>query len=68
MEAKPQLDQSAQEAQIRAAIDIHWRASASGDTNTEHDIYALLTPEQRKQLEEHRHERGPRDHDGPPAG
>jgi hypothetical protein len=40
MEAKPQLDQSAQEQQIRAALDIHWRASASGDTNTEHDIYA----------------------------
>jgi periplasmic protein CpxP/Spy len=35
---------------------------------TEHDIYALLTPEQRKQLEEHRREHGPRDHDGPPAG
>jgi hypothetical protein len=40
MEAKPQLDQSAQEQQIRAALDIHWRASASGDVNTEHDIYA----------------------------
>lgn len=40
MEATPQLDQSAQEQQIRAALDIHWRASASGDTNTEHDIYA----------------------------
>jgi hypothetical protein len=40
MEAKPQLDQSAEESQIRAALDIHWRASASGDTNTEHDIYA----------------------------
>jgi protein CpxP len=35
---------------------------------TEHDIYALLTPEQRKQLEEHRRERGPRDHDNPPQG
>jgi len=33
---------------------------------TEHEIYALLTPEQRKQLEERRHERGPRDHDGAP--
>lgn len=40
MEAKPQLDQSAQEEQIRAALDIHWRASASGDVNTEHEIYA----------------------------
>jgi protein CpxP len=35
---------------------------------TEHEIFALLTPEQRKQLEEHRHEMGPRDHGGPPPG
>jgi protein CpxP len=34
--------------------------------HTEHEIYALLTPEQRKQLQEHRHERGPRDKDGSP--
>jgi periplasmic protein CpxP/Spy len=33
---------------------------------TEHEIYALLTPEQRKQLEERHHERESRDHDGPP--
>jgi len=33
---------------------------------TEHEIFALLTAEQRKQLEEHRHEMGPRDHAGPP--
>jgi periplasmic protein CpxP/Spy len=33
---------------------------------TEHEILALLTAEQRKQLEEHRHEMGPRDHGGPP--
>jgi periplasmic protein CpxP/Spy len=33
---------------------------------TEHEIFALLTAEQRKQLEEHRHEMGPRDHGGPP--
>jgi len=39
MEAKPQLEQSAQEAQIRAVLDKHWQASASGDVNTEHDIY-----------------------------
>lgn len=32
---------------------------------TEHEILALLTAEQRKQLEERRHEMGPRDHDGP---
>src|SRR5215475_318478 len=40
MEPKPQLDKSAQEAQIRAALDTHWRASASGDVETEHNIYA----------------------------
>jgi hypothetical protein len=39
MEAKPQLDQQPQEAQIRAALDKHWQASATGDTITEHDIY-----------------------------
>jgi periplasmic protein CpxP/Spy len=33
---------------------------------TEHEILALLTSEQLKQLQEHRHQRGPRDHDGPP--
>jgi protein CpxP len=33
---------------------------------TQHEIFALLTAEQRKQLEEHRHEMGPRDHGGPP--
>jgi Spy/CpxP family protein refolding chaperone len=31
---------------------------------TEHQIVALLTPEQRKQLEEHRHEMGPHDRGG----
>jgi periplasmic protein CpxP/Spy len=35
---------------------------------TEHEIYALLTPEQRKQLEERRHGRGTRDHGGSPPG
>jgi hypothetical protein len=29
-----------QEEQIREALDRHWRASASGDVNAEHDIYA----------------------------
>ena len=33
---------------------------------TEHEILALLTAEQRKQLEVHRHEMGPRGHGGPP--
>jgi ketosteroid isomerase-like protein len=26
--------------QIRAALDAHWRASAAGDAEAEHDIYA----------------------------
>jgi len=29
-----------QEEQIRAALDTHWSASAAGDAETEHDIYA----------------------------
>ena len=29
-----------QESQIRAALDKHWQASASGDVDTEHEIYA----------------------------
>ena len=40
MQPKPQLGQSPQEAQIREALNRHWNASASGDANTEHDIYA----------------------------
>ena len=28
-----------QEEQIRKELDIHWRASAAGDANAEHDIY-----------------------------
>ena len=39
MEAKPQLEQSMQEEQIRAALNKHWHASAVGDANAEHDIY-----------------------------
>jgi periplasmic protein CpxP/Spy len=31
-----------------------------------HDVYALLTPEQRAQIAEHRHGMGARHHDGPP--
>jgi ketosteroid isomerase-like protein len=30
---------SAEVEQIREALDAHWRASAAGDTNAEHDIY-----------------------------
>lgn len=28
-----------QEKQMREALDAHWRASAAGDLNAEHDIY-----------------------------
>jgi hypothetical protein len=31
---------SAEDAKNREALDAHWRASAAGDTNAEHDIYA----------------------------
>ena len=40
MEAKPQLEQPTQEEQIRAALNAHWHASAVGDADAEHDIYA----------------------------
>ena len=36
MEAKPQLEQSMQEEQIRTALNAHWHASAVGDANVEH--------------------------------
>src|SRR5580693_1682135 len=39
MEAKPQLQRSAQEHQIRAALDQHWAASDANDFETEHHIY-----------------------------
>ena len=41
MEAKLQREseQPEQEEQIRAALDKHWQASASGDVDTEHEIY-----------------------------
>jgi ketosteroid isomerase-like protein len=39
MEAKPQPSQSAQEQQIRAALDQHWAASDANDFETEHRIY-----------------------------
>src|SRR5277367_6692032 len=39
MEAKPQLEQSTQERQIRAALDQHWAASDANDFDTEHRIY-----------------------------
>jgi SnoaL-like domain len=39
MEPKPQLEQSPQEKQIRAALDQHWAASDANDFETEHRIY-----------------------------
>ena len=39
MNAESRLEQSMQEEQIRAALDAHWHASATGDLNAEHDIY-----------------------------
>ena len=39
MEAKAQLEQSAQEQQIRAALDQHWAASDGNDFEAEHRIY-----------------------------
>jgi hypothetical protein len=40
METEEHSEQSMQEEQIREALDAHWRASATGDVNAEHDIYA----------------------------
>jgi hypothetical protein len=39
MKAKPHLEQSMREEEIREALNKHWRASAAGDANAEHDIY-----------------------------
>ena len=39
VEAKPQLEQSTQEKQIRSALDQHWAASDANDFETEHLIY-----------------------------
>jgi hypothetical protein len=39
MSATPQPQQSAQEQQIRAALDQHWAASDANDFETEHLIY-----------------------------
>jgi hypothetical protein len=40
MNDRPQITQTSQEEQIRQALVAHWLASAVGDTNSEHDIYA----------------------------
>ena len=39
MKAKPKLEHSMQEEQIRAVLNAHWHASAVGDANAEHDIF-----------------------------
>jgi hypothetical protein len=39
METEPYPEQSVQEATLREALDSHWRASAAGDADAEHDIY-----------------------------
>jgi hypothetical protein len=39
VEAKPQLEQTPRDQQIRAALDEHWKASDANDFETEHRIY-----------------------------
>ncbi|HEY0342596.1 MAG TPA: nuclear transport factor 2 family protein [Steroidobacteraceae bacterium] len=39
MNANPHTGESTPEKAIRAALEAHWSASASGDANAEHDIY-----------------------------
>lgn len=39
MKSEDSSEQTTQEEQIRAALDAHWRASAEGDADAEHDIY-----------------------------
>ena len=39
MNAKPQLSQTTQEEQIRAALEQHWAGSDANDFETEHRIY-----------------------------
>jgi ketosteroid isomerase-like protein len=40
MHPTPQGEHSTQEDQIREVLNKHWQASAAGDLNAEHDIYA----------------------------
>ncbi len=39
MKTSQHPESSIQEDDIRAALNAHWQASASGDLNAEHDIY-----------------------------
>jgi Spy/CpxP family protein refolding chaperone len=70
-EALRDLSESSQydESRLKGLADTAAKADSQLmvlHARTEHQILALLTPEQLKQLQEHRRERGPRDHDGPP--
>jgi periplasmic protein CpxP/Spy len=70
-EALRDLNQSSQydESRVKGLADTAAKADSQLivlRARTEHEILALLTPEQLKQLREQRHEHGPRDHDGPP--
>jgi hypothetical protein len=38
-QSKPHPEQSMQDKLIPEILDAHWQASATGDLNTEHDIY-----------------------------
>lgn len=40
MSGIPELEQSQYEQEIREALTRHWHASASGDADAEHEIYA----------------------------
>ena len=40
MKTEDTPEQTVPEEQIREALKMHWQASAAGDANAEHDIYA----------------------------
>ena len=40
MKTEHTTEQTVPEEQIREALKMHWQASAAGDANAEHDIYA----------------------------
>ena len=70
-EALRDLNESTQyeESRVKGLADTAAKADSQLTVlraRTEHEIRALLTPEQLKDLQEHRREHGPRDHDGPP--
>jgi Spy/CpxP family protein refolding chaperone len=70
-EALRDLNESTQyeESRVKGLADTAAKADSQLTVlraRTEHEIRAVLTPEQLKDLQEHRREHGPRDHDGPP--